>query len=220
MKNPAICGSIVSEDLDLVERSTAYVDLFEVRIDLVGPAWPQVAKGLRRPWIACNRKAQEGGYWLGDERSRVEELYKAVDMNAAFVDVELATHNVDQVIARVKPRCGCILSAHDGVGTPALPHLKELVEAQLRSGADVCKVVTTAQDFDDNLTVLQLLREFPDIRMLAFAMGPHGVVSRILTPIVGGQFTFASLGEGKESAPGQLTAVRLRMIYDMIAGGL
>lgn len=219
MKRPTICGSIVNEDLDLVERSTAYVDLFEVRIDLVGQSWPRLVQGLHKPWIACNRKAQEGGCWVGDERSRVEELYRAVDLNADLVDVELATENLEQVVRRVKSRCGCIISFHDGTGTPLPARLKELVGLQLRSGADICKVVTTAQNFDDNLTVLQLLRQFPDTRIVAFAMGPEGVISRILSPLIGGEFAFASLGEGKESAPAQLTAVQLRTSYEMIASG-
>jgi len=52
--------------------------------------------------------------------------------------------------------------------------------------------------------------------MVSFAMGHLGLVSRILCPLVGGYFTYASLGEGRESAPGQLTVGHLKKIYEMV----
>ena len=39
-----------------------------------------------------------------------------------------------------------------------------------------------------------------------------------LALIVGGYFTYASLGEGRESAPGQITVSHLRKIYEMLSG--
>jgi 3-dehydroquinate dehydratase len=48
-------------------------------------------------------------------------------------------------------------------------------------------------------------------------MGPLGLASRILCPLMGGEFTYASTEQGKESAPGQITASNLRIIYDMMA---
>jgi 3-dehydroquinate dehydratase type I len=89
----------------------------------------------------------------------------------------------------------------------------------LEAGADVCKVVTTGQRFEDNLAVLQLITNYPKTKMVSFAMGPLGLASRILCPLVGGDFTYASMGKGKESAPGQITAGNLRAIYEMMARG-
>ena len=87
---------------------------------------------------------------------------------------------------------------------------------QLAAGADICKVVTTAHSFQDNLTVLQLIAEFPKSKMVSFAMGPLGSVSRILCPLVGGYFTYASIEEGKESASGQITVRDLRKLYEVV----
>jgi 3-dehydroquinate dehydratase len=47
-------------------------------------------------------------------------------------------------------------------------------------------------------------------------MGPLGLASRLLSPLAGGDFTFASLSEGAESAPGQVTAEELRKLYGMV----
>lgn len=219
MSRPAICGSIVSENLEVVEQATQFVDLFEVRIDLIGAGWPNVVRRLSKPWIACNRRVEEGGSWPGDEHGRVDELYRAVEIGADIVDVELATTDLEKVISAVKPRAQCLLSFHDVERTPPFAQLKGAVDSQLCMGADICKVVTTAHSFDDSLTVLRLVREFSHVRLLAFAMGPQGVPSRILCPLVGGEFTFASLAQGRESAPGQVTAARLRAIYEMMGSG-
>jgi 3-dehydroquinate dehydratase type I len=77
-------------------------------------------------------------------------------------------------------------------------------------------VITTAQSFEDNLTTLKLITEFPKTRMVSFAMGPLGLVSRVLCPLVGGDFIYASIEEGRESAPGQITVRQLSKLYEMV----
>jgi len=94
--------------------------------------------------------------------------------------------------------------------------MREIVHRQLAAGADICKVVTTAQRFEDNLTVLQLIAESPKARKVSFAMGPLGLTSRVLCPLVGGDFTYASIEKGKESAPGQIAVRELRKIYEVM----
>jgi len=101
-------------------------------------------------------------------------------------------------------------------GTPPLNNMREIVQRQLKAGADVCKIVTTAQRFEDNLTILRLISEFSKTRIVVFAMGPLGFASRVLCPLVGGDFTYASIEQGKESAPGQITVQELRKLYEII----
>jgi 3-dehydroquinate dehydratase type I len=96
--------------------------------------------------------------------------------------------------------------------------MRELIQKQLEAGADICKVVTTAQKFEDNLAVLQLIADFPKARVVAFAMGPLGFTSRIMCPLVGGDFIYASIETGKEAAPGQIAVGDLRKIYTMVEG--
>ena len=91
--------------------------------------------------------------------------------------------------------------------------------AQMEAGADICKVVTTAQRFEDNLAVLQLISDFPETRVVSFAMGSLGFTSRILSPLVGGDFAYASSEEGRESAPGQIAVRDLGKIYRMLEDG-
>jgi len=214
MKRPRICAVIVNNDLKAIEEVEPFVELFEVRIDLIGDGWQELVKHLRKPWIACNRSADEGGSWRGDEKGRIGELVKAAGLGADMVDIELETKNLNEAMQLINTKF--LLSLHEVKATPPLDRMKEIVQRQLEAGAEVCKVVTTAQSFEDNLTVLQLIAEFPETRIVSFAMGPLGLVSRVLCPLVGGDFTYASIEKGKESAWGQITARGLRKLYEMV----
>ena len=216
MNRPRICATIVDNDLSAIKVVKPFVELFEVRIDLIGEGWPELIRELGKPWIACNRIADEGGGWKQNEASRLEELLKATELGADIVDIELRTKNLDEVVRLIKARAKCLLSYHDLVGTPPLDNLKRIVKRQLTAGADICKIVTTASSFDDNLKVLQLITAFPKEKVVSFAMGPLGSISRILCTVVGGYFTYASIEEGKESASGQLTISDLRKLYEMV----
>ncbi len=189
MKQPRICTVIVSNDLEAVREVEPFVDLFEVRIDLIDDGWQELVKQIKKPWIACNRRVDEGGRWEGDEARRVEKLLKAIELGADIIDLELRTANLRQAMELIKKRAKCLLSFHELAGTPPLDNMREIVQRQLETGADICKVVTTAQRFEDNLTILQLISEFPKTRVVSFAMGPLGFASRVLCPLVGGDFT-------------------------------
>jgi len=214
MKKPRICAAMVNNDPEAVREIEPLVDLFEVRIDLIGDGWQELVKQFKKPWIACNRRVDEGGRWQGDEARRVEKLLEAVGLGADIVDLELRTTNLRSAVALIKKRTKCLLSFHELKGTPPLNSLREIVQRQLEAGADICKVVTTAQRPEDNLTVLQLISEFPKTRVVSLAMGPLGFASRVLCPLVGGDFTYASIEQGKESASGQMTVRGLRRIYE------
>ena len=216
MNRPEICAVITTSDLAAIRQVEPFVGLFEVRIDHVGNVWPELAGQLNRPWIACNRGVADGGLWAESEEGRLEELLKAVDMGASIVDIEIGTTKLSQVISLIRGRAKCLLSFHDFQGTPPLNDLKEIVQNQLSRGADICKIVTTAISPDDNLTVLQLINHFPETRMVSLAMGNLGLTSRILCPLAGGAFTYASIEQEKESAPGQMTVSELVKIYQMV----
>ena len=84
---------------------------------------------------------------------------------------------------------------------------------ELSAGADICKIVGTSNTPSDNLSYLNLLRENADVEIVSFGMGNAGILSRVLSPLVGGAFTYASVEKGSESAQGQLTISELKEIY-------
>jgi len=213
---PKICAAITNNNLEEIKSVEPLVDLFEVRIDLIGSRWQQLVRHLEKPWIACNRSTQEGGSWHGSEPERTDELLTSLKLGADIIDIELQTPGVSAVVKEIKGRADCLLSYHDLKETPPLEEMLEIVRRQLAAGADICKLVTTARSFEDNSVTLQLIMEYPDIRVVSFAMGDLGYTSRILCPLIGGYFTYASIEEGRESAPGQITVSGLRKIYGML----
>ena len=219
MNRPRICAAIVNDDLTKIREVEPMVDLFEVRIDLIGDTWEKVAKTIKKPWIATNRTIDEGGRWNGNEARRIERLLQAIELGAQMVDVEYRTKNLKNIVPLVKKRVKCILSFHDTEKTPSLSELKSIVDGQVKAGADICKVVTTAREYHDNVTVFELIRAFHASRIVSFAMGQSGQTSRILSPLVGGDFTYGSIEEGKESALGQIAVKQMIDTYRILGMG-
>jgi 3-dehydroquinate dehydratase type I len=216
---PRICAAIVNSDPEALDRIEPLVDLFEVRIDLIGKGWREVARRLTKPWIACNRRVEEGGKWGRSESLRIKELLKALELGANIIDIELGTPGLENVVKDIKGKAECLISYHNIKETPSLDRMRQIIINQLAAGADICKVVATARKFADNLAVLQLIAEFSETKIVSFAMGAAGQLSRVLCPLVGGYFTYASIEEGMESADGQITVKNLKEIYRILANG-
>lgn len=217
MRRPRICAVITRPDLRAVREAEEQADLFEVRIDLIGPEWKALARSLTKPWIATNRLAAEGGHWQESEARRQEELLKALALGAYAVDMELATPGLERLVPVVRRVAQCLISYHNPVMTPSLEALRRVVRDELSAGADICKVVTTACGFEDNLTVLSLISEFAESRVIALAMGPEGQASRLLCPLLGGELTYGAVSRGQESATGQPAVAELAQLYRMMA---
>ena len=213
VKNPRICVSIVENNLGLVKKIEPDVDLFEMRLDLIGPEWRNLVKFLKKPWIACNRSREEGGKGDPDEQKRIDKLLRAAEAGASIVDIEFRSRNLKEIVPLIRAKARCLISYHDAVETPVYETLVSIVESQIKAGADICKIVTTARKWQDNLTVLKLIRHFPETRMIAFAMGEEGRISRILAPLAGGYLTYACAEPGLESAAGQIPLAELKEMY-------
>ena len=211
-----ICGVITEPDEAAIRSAAPLVNLFEVRIDLIGADWPAIVENLTKPWIATNRLASQGGKWHDSESLRLEALLKALELGASIIDLELVTSNVVPMIAAVKKKARCLISHHDFSGTPAPEVLPFLVKRLLAAGGDISKLVTTANSVDDGLNLLGLYDQFPDKNLIAFAMGQAGVISRVMAPLCGAEFTYAALDSGEPSAPGQLTVSQVAGIYRRI----
>jgi 3-dehydroquinate dehydratase-1 len=218
MNKTRICLSIIENNVEAIRKVEAAVDLFELRLDVLGDDWLKVAKGLTKPWIACNRSRDEGGWGDFNPGIRIEALLEAGKAGAAVIDLEFRTAGITEIVHRIKKHSQCLLSFHDLELTPPLDKLVEIVKGQLQAGADICKVVTTATKFEDNITILKLISHFPDINIVAFAMGEPGRPSRLFSPLCGGYFTYACLEEGKQAASGQISVKEMREIYGLLRG--
>jgi 3-dehydroquinate dehydratase-1 len=217
---PKICGCIVEADVALIERMAPLVDLFELRLDLIGDNWREIVSHLKKPWIACNRSPEQGGQGETDAGKRLFKLHQAIACGAAIVDIEWQTPSLTTVVASLNGQVETLVSWHDFSATPPQPALLEIVRRQSEAGAAIVKVAAMSRSKSDALRMLRLFPCCPNLRLVAVAMGSHGTWTRVVAPFCGAYFTYAALSYGKEAAPGQLTVVALRQIYANAAKNL
>jgi 3-dehydroquinate dehydratase type I len=169
------------------------------------------------PLIATNRSREQGGHSNFLEEERLGVLLAACDAGFEYVDVEATTPDVFSFVKEAKTRGSeVIISYHDFKGTPNRDQLEAIMTCELTNGADVCKIIGTAREPSDCLTYLNFLNENRGVRLTCFGMGNPGIMSRIFSPVFGGEFTYASSDAGEESAPGQLTIRDMREIYRIL----
>ncbi len=161
--------------------------------------------------IATCRRAQAGGQFQGSVEQQTDILSAAVRAGCSWVDIEiesLATHG-GSWLAKLHP-ARIIVSYHNYRQTPPLVRLYRRLS---RFPAHVIKITGYARNLKDNLEYLRLLTSHSRRRptLVAFAQGPGGVVSRLLSLRWGCPFTYAS--SQKAVASGQLSLEILRSVY-------
>ena len=206
-----ICVAVTGKDtaavLEDMQAVAGLADFIEIRLDYVAdPDLQAILAAKPCPLIATCRPASEGGHWRGSEEERIALLKKAVEVGFEFVDAEMGceSHFRERGAARL------IVSYHNFQETPK--NLFEIHGRLVAAGADIAKVVTTANSILDNLRVFELLQNV-QVPTISMCMGELGIISRILAPRFGGFLTFASIARGRESAPGQISAADLRYLY-------
>ncbi len=216
----AITGADANEMAEKAEGVVRDNSFLEFRLDYL----PKPALGLPRikrflemhPGtivIATCRRAANGGKFRGSIASQLDILSKAVAAGCQLVDVEFQTANKvkPSQLQKLRAKASIVLSFHDFRGTKKL---EETLEKMVAYPADYYKVVSTATTLSDNVTMIKFLARAGDRHSLVgMCMGEQGIISRVLGVRAGSQFTFASVGSGQETAPGQVTAQELRSVY-------
>jgi 3-dehydroquinate dehydratase type I len=189
----------------------------ELRLDyLEQPDLPRLFRTHPGPVIATNRLPAEGGHWQGSEETRRRLLAEALELGADFLDVELAADEAwRRDLWERRGEAKIILSWHDFSGTPEAARLEAVFQEMLAQDAHVIKMVTLAQEPEDNLRLLSLI---PRARaqgreIIAFCMGAAGKWSRVVAPLLGSYLTFAPFTKKGASAPGQLTVNELKRAW-------
>lgn len=222
---PKICVSILpktsTEALQLIEKAEeAKADLIEVRLDKLDKhdRLADLASYGETIKIATNKLLNSHGYYRGTETEQKQILLTAAKNGFSYVDVELSTENLKGLTTQItnlgaKP----IVSFHSYEGMLKTAELHDVLERQIASGADICKIVPTAERIKDNLTLLNFCSEATKrAQVVCFAMGEQGKTSRLLSPLFGCTFTFAALQSGSETASGQMTIQEMRSAYKLL----
>lgn len=225
---PRICVSLCEPTVAALEGAIAAAvkesDLFEVRVDCLDQLEIENSAGVitkllheaRCESILTFRPVEQGGRRQLDDEAR-QALWSAAICSESFFDIELDlaekfnSHDGATFLPIDWSRTIC--SHHDFEGVPA--KLAEIYERMCRTPARVLKIAVQANDVTDCLPMFALLEQAHNNgrAMIAVAMGEGGVATRILGPSRGAFLTYASLEDGTETAPGQVSVRELHEVY-------
>jgi len=205
-----ICVTIqnrsLEEILNLLEHNVPAIQMAEIRLDrcpLDEDEISELFSSSDTPLIATCRVAGDGnGSWEEAEA----KLQAAIEVGAAFIDVEIEAPK--EMGKRLRRSCSefgtrMIRSCHFFDGTPSLEVLRETAERCRKFGGEIIKIAVSAGSEDDANRVLSLYDEFDEGRLVAFAMGEAGRMSRLECLRLGSPFTYAALNSVEAAAPGQ-----------------
>ena len=217
---PRICVPIAKESAKEITRTIgaidmSTIDLIEVRTDYLKD-WSEIEEIPRISRIPTifTYKVEEKRATKQGNRSIRSVLAAAKEFS--YFDLDLAIDDLKEHVSQLRTRGVMpIISYHDISGTPSLSTLRKIMRKEAEAGAEICKLVTTAKEPENNMTCLRLVSEMAKTyKVVCFAMGSLGTPSRLLSPLLGANFTFASIERGLETAPGQLTVNEMRKIYE------
>jgi 3-dehydroquinate dehydratase type I len=217
-----LCVPIIAKDtqeaLEKIARANALADMLELRLDMMDSFdLHEMIQAASKPALVTYRSIREGGKGTADHKTHASYLSAALEEGAEFVDVERSLpEKWQEKIFRAQGKSSIVISTHVSESTPSKETLEEIFEELTATGADIIKIVTHARTMTDNLRVLELIPKAKErgIKIIAFCMGRLGRISRILSHLMGGYLTFASLEEGEESAAGQIPVEEMKKILD------
>jgi len=220
---PRICIALGFHEIESLlaharEEYNAGERFFEFRLDYL-PV-PEQGIAAMRKFLARNadctvlatcRRHQNRGHFNGSIEQQVKILDAAIEAGAQAVDIEIeSAENCVDSLEALRARARLVISYHNYGGTPALD---TVMRRMLRVAADGYKIVTTAKKPSDNARILSLAKTYAKTPTILLAMGETGFPTRVLSPSVGGLFTYAAPNSAAGTASGQVSAHQLRHLY-------
>jgi 3-dehydroquinate dehydratase-1 len=192
-------------------------DLLEFRLDYLQD--PQdidelaLPREIKVPTIATLRREREGGRYQGPEESRWQVL-QSVAGKFDYLDLEYGFANPERVGKIHGAGSNVIVSHHDLKKTPPRDDMLSLLFRARAAGGNVLKIATRARSHRDVLNLLTLPMDISPI--VVIPMGAKGRTGRILAPLLGSEFAYATIDGLPPVAPGMLSVGEMRQVYDTI----
>ncbi len=209
-----ICISIGDYGFDACRKALKRCEKFrkavpdlvaEIRMDLCGLSGDEVydlISGTKLPVVAT-----------GLPRDR--DLYESASLaKVAYMDINVlayAKYKKEHPVTFRGRETKLILSFHDYEVTPSLEALSKIYRQAVDAGADIVKIITTANSSEDVTRVLDLYRVQREgklgkkVPLIAYAMGDEGKYSRLAALMSGAPFMYCALKEKYKVAQGMFT---------------
>jgi len=208
-----ICVAISEPDVIKCMHTLDKVEMAEIRLDLTGFNNNDISRVFSHPaiTIATCRPGTTG------DKEQLGKLKAAMMAGAHYVDIEIdaGKKQLEEIKACAhKYNTKIIISYHNFNETPGLQDLYSIVETCYELGADVAKIATMVNSNADNARILSLYNiQKP---LVALGMGHIGMITRLMAPFLGAEFTFASMDEGEPTAPGQIGYGEMKQIVKFL----
>jgi 3-dehydroquinate dehydratase/shikimate dehydrogenase len=207
-----LTGTTIEENIHLVDQNREYIDLVELRLDLLTDE--EKGKALQfpdlvdLPVILTCRRESDGGNYQGTEKKRLALLEHALDGNYSYIDIE---EDIKRSIIFQKAQnknVQIIRSFHDFESIPS--DLYHRI-SRLAAKGQIPKVAVYPNSILDVIQLFRIEKELAHIKKkIIVGMGPYGVPTRILYKRLGSYLTFTS---DNEIAPGQISAKTMKEVY-------
>lgn len=207
-----------------VRKASRHADIIEIWLDSFSAQNPKsnlknLFKLAKKPVIAVCRTAKEKGSFQGTEKQRIERLSLGLRAGAKFVDIDI--HTKPKFIRQLRAVCQkyrakLIISVHiwkNTLGRAAdIEKLEKLALKAKKLGADIVKIATCAQAWEDNTILFELTKRLKErgVECIIVGIGEKGKISRIGCPLLGSFLTYFALNKKSKTAPGQLTPKEIR----------
>ena len=232
-----IVGQTKEEILAAVDMfSGVAMDIVEWRVDWFEDVFDfdkveDVLKDLRpalgdTPILFTFRTSKEGG-----EKAIDTDAYAKLNIQAAqtgmvdLIDVEVFTGDdiVKEIIEGAHANgVKVVASNHDFDKTPDKDDIVGRLRKMQELGADIPKIAVMPRNKKDVLTLLsateEMATDYADRPIITMSMAGTGLISRLCGEVFGRSCTFGAVG--KVSAPGQMNAVDLDTVLNLIHNGL
>ncbi|MFW5995139.1 MAG: type I 3-dehydroquinate dehydratase [Spirochaetia bacterium] len=204
-----LTGSTMDENAELLRHYRSYVDLVELRVDLLDRsererfqrdpgrvlgAFPRVKRIL-----TCRRES-DGGAWTDSEHERIAVLQALIAGGFDYVDIEddLEDSVMYSLVSRgSRP----IRSIHDLTGVPDDP---AAVLERLSRNSAIAKLACSVRNTEDVARLVDAALERPMGTHVTLGMGDYGKVTRLLAGRIGSAWTYTSAAGAVSAAPGQV----------------
>ena len=199
----------------VLKKALEKSDYAELRLDYLIPSQVpealELAKKHLNKTVCTLRPKSEGGKFSGTQKERISILKLIAEYDPYLLDIEFNTIRKNTSLYRYikKTKTNILVSWHDFEKTPNVNFLLKRLK-EMRRFSQYVKIVTSAKKAIDASYVLSLYAQSKQTRLVAFAMGDHGRISRILCLYLGSPFTYVSMG--KAVAPGQFSLKEIKKI--------
>lgn len=208
-----ICRSAHFRSVEMANKTYRFPSLFsELRFDLSSfPLQNLSDLALPEKFIFTCRRGRL------TEAKRLQAYLTALEIGADFIDLDFEDDSglLQNLRAEIShSNTQLILSQHNYSSTPPFNQLKECTQKAFDLGADIAKIITTANIGSDLDRIYQLYTHFD--HLVSFAMGEKGMESRAKILMLGAPFTYAAFSEKEITAPGQMNFQQTANLYHQL----